>query len=64
MRSCAADHLGREAECRPLPDEVEGARIGRYLLKNLTQQADRGEVHVRQTDRNIEFLNIEFPGAR
>ena len=45
------------------PDQIRADVSGRYTLSNLTQAPIR-DVHVREGDRFLELLAIDFPGAR
>ena len=45
------------------PDQIRAEIGGRYRLTNLSGQPIR-EVHVRNPDRALELLAIDFPGAR
>jgi aminopeptidase N len=45
------------------PHELRAVTRGRYVLTNLTRQPIR-DVHVRNTNRDLEILSIQLPGAR
>jgi aminopeptidase N len=45
------------------PEELRAVTKGRYLLTNLTQQPIQ-DVHVRNTNRDLEMVRLDFPGAR
>jgi hypothetical protein len=45
------------------PEELRAVTKGRYLLTNLTQQPIQ-DVHVRNTNRDLELVRLDFPGAR
>jgi len=45
------------------PDQVRAEITGAYQLRNLTGQPI-SDVHVRNGERSLELLAVEFPGAR
>jgi aminopeptidase N len=44
------------------PDERRAVTNGRYVLTNLTDRPIR-DVHVRNTNRELDLLRLDFPGA-
>ncbi|MGZ8347956.1 MAG: ABC transporter permease, partial [Allosphingosinicella sp.] len=45
------------------PDRIRADVRGRYQLRNLTERPIR-DVHVRNGDRDLKLLAVQFPGAR